>query len=79
MVNFSGLQKLQKVTGGLSRLASRKTRREETFKFKIANISMHDIQAWTFTHVSIVCDLVDLQYKQYQQVSNSRTTFCIFN
>ena len=30
---------------------------------------LQDSNAWTLTHVSIVKDLVEVQYKQYQKVS----------
>ncbi|KAK7077189.1 WD repeat and FYVE domain-containing protein 3 [Halocaridina rubra] len=60
--------KLQKVTGGLTRLASRtKNRREDSIAVRKVNMSMTDVQTATFTHISIIGDLVDLQYRQYLQ------------
>lgn len=63
-------QKLQKVTGGLTRLASRtKGRREDSIATRKCNMPLPDVQMATFTHISIIGDLVDLQYRQYLQVS----------
>lgn len=59
--------KLQKMTGGLSRLASRKIKREQAVRVPLSNISLSDLELWTFTHISIVRDLVELHSKQYQQ------------
>ncbi|RZF45662.1 hypothetical protein LSTR_LSTR010613 [Laodelphax striatellus] len=57
--------KIQKVTGGLTRLASRtKVKKEETLKIR-QHLSMTDIDAWTLTHVALVRELVDLHTKQY--------------
>ncbi|GAB6019627.1 hypothetical protein CHUAL_001189 [Chamberlinius hualienensis] len=67
MVNFSGFQKLQKVTGGLTRLATRKPRRVESIKFKLANVTWSDVCSWTAHQVSVVQELVDFQCKQSQQ------------
>lgn len=64
------MQKLQKVTGGLTRLASRtKGRREDSIVTRKINMPMSDVQMATFTHISIIGDLVDLQHRQYLQVS----------
>ncbi|XP_069973806.1 WD repeat and FYVE domain-containing protein 3 isoform X2 [Penaeus vannamei] len=60
--------KLQKVTGGLTRLASRtKGRREDSIVTRKINMPMSDVQMATFTHISIIGDLVDLQHRQYLQ------------
>ncbi|KAK3895111.1 hypothetical protein Pcinc_001157 [Petrolisthes cinctipes] len=60
--------KLQKVTGGLTRLASRtKGRREDSIATRKCNMPLPDVQMATFTHISIIGDLVDLQYRQYLQ------------
>ncbi|XP_076043582.1 WD repeat and FYVE domain containing 3 bchs isoform X2 [Oratosquilla oratoria] len=60
--------KLQKVTGGLTRLASRsKSRREDSIATRKVNLPMADVQMATFTHISIIKDLVDLQHKQHIQ------------
>ncbi|KFM56661.1 WD repeat and FYVE domain-containing protein 3, partial [Stegodyphus mimosarum] len=59
--------KLQKVTGGLSRLASRKIKKDHAFRAPISNISYKDLELYTSSHVSVVRDLVEFQSKQYQQ------------
>lgn len=57
--------KIQKVTGGLTRLASRtKVKKEETMKIR-HQLSIVDVEAYTLTHVALVRELVDLQSKQY--------------
>nr|XP_037269371.1 WD repeat and FYVE domain-containing protein 3-like isoform X4 [Rhipicephalus microplus] len=60
-------QKLQKVTGGLSRLASRKIKREQAPKVPLSTMTSQEVEMWTQVHVSIVQELVDLQLKRHQQ------------
>uniref|UniRef100_A0A6B0VGF8 Putative kinase a-anchor protein neurobeachin n=1 Tax=Ixodes ricinus TaxID=34613 RepID=A0A6B0VGF8_IXORI len=60
-------QKLQKVTGGLSRLASRKIKREQAPKVPLSNLTFPEVEMWTQVHVSIVQELVDMQLKRHQQ------------
>ncbi|XP_068245244.1 WD repeat and FYVE domain-containing protein 3 isoform X2 [Palaemon carinicauda] len=68
--------KLQKVTGGLTRLASRtKSRREDSIAVRKVNMSMADVQIATFTHISIIGDLVDLQHRQYLQKQKHMTCY----
>uniref|UniRef100_T1IS53 WD repeat and FYVE domain-containing protein 3 n=1 Tax=Strigamia maritima TaxID=126957 RepID=T1IS53_STRMM len=59
--------KILKVTGGLSRLASRKNRKEEVVRVRWVNVSSHDVLNWTFAHIATVKDLVELQSKRAQQ------------
>ncbi|GLG99384.1 Neurobeachin [Gryllus bimaculatus] len=60
--------KIQKVTGGLTRLASRtKVKKEETIRVRYSQLPMSDIGAWTLSHVALVRELVEVQEKQYQQ------------
>ncbi|UYV62149.1 WDFY3 [Cordylochernes scorpioides] len=59
--------KIQKVTGGLSRLASRKIKKEQSAKIPYANVAMNDVEAWTLTHISLVQDLSEFHFKQFQQ------------
>eukprot|EP00058_Branchiostoma_floridae_P010550 XP_002596038.1 hypothetical protein BRAFLDRAFT_202950 [Branchiostoma floridae] len=61
--------KLQKMSSGLSRLASRKARRDAS-QVKIVPSSMQEVNVWNFTHVAVVRDLVELRYKQYQQAQH---------
>ncbi len=51
------------------RLASRKHKKDTPVKQSPA--SVQDINMWTITHVLVVKDLVEIQYKQYLQVSIS--------
>ncbi|XP_063865461.1 WD repeat and FYVE domain-containing protein 3-like isoform X1 [Scylla paramamosain] len=68
--------KLQKVTGGLTRLASRtKGRREDSIVARKVAIPMADVQMATFTHISIIGDLVDLQYRQHLQKQKHMTSY----
>ncbi|XP_045600783.1 WD repeat and FYVE domain-containing protein 3 isoform X4 [Procambarus clarkii] len=68
--------KLQKVTGGLTRLASRtKGRREDSIVVRKVNMPMSDVQMAIFTHISIIGDLVDLQYRQYLQKQKHMTSY----
>ncbi|XP_064458168.1 WD repeat and FYVE domain-containing protein 3-like isoform X2 [Ornithodoros turicata] len=60
-------QKLQKVTGGLTRLASRKIKREQTTRVPLSNLTFQEVDMWTQVHISIVQELVDLQVKRHQQ------------
>ncbi|GFQ88429.1 WD repeat and FYVE domain-containing protein 3 [Trichonephila clavata] len=59
--------KLQKVTGGLSRLASRKMKKDHTFRVPLSNISYKELELYTSSHLSVVRELVEFQSKQYQQ------------
>ena len=70
--------KLKKVTGGLTRLASRsQARRDDSIKIKNTNITSAEFLTGTLSHVGIVRDLVDLQEKQQEEV-NSSNIFIIF-
>ncbi|CAI9723395.1 repeat and FYVE domain-containing 3-like isoform X2 [Octopus vulgaris] len=60
--------KLQKVSSGVLRLASRKTKKELPLKSSPATtVHSSDFFMWTNSHVSIVKDLVEFQFKQYMQ------------
>ncbi|CAM1304230.1 WDFY3 (predicted) [Pycnogonum litorale] len=59
--------KLQKVTGGLTRLATRRPKRENATKTAFSTATFSEVQMWTFAHLSITKDLVELQMKQAQQ------------
>ncbi|XP_042903173.1 WD repeat and FYVE domain-containing protein 3 isoform X2 [Parasteatoda tepidariorum] len=59
--------KLQKVTGGLSRLASRKMKKDHPFRAPVSNVSYKELELYTSSHVSLVRDLVEFQSKQHQQ------------
>ncbi|XP_050700499.1 WD repeat and FYVE domain-containing protein 3-like isoform X2 [Eriocheir sinensis] len=68
--------KLQKVTGGLTRLASRtKGRREDSIVTRKVTMPMADVQMATFTHISIIGDLIDLQYRQHLQKTKHMTSY----
>ncbi|XP_064637335.1 WD repeat and FYVE domain-containing protein 3-like isoform X3 [Lineus longissimus] len=57
--------KLQKVGSGVLRLATRKPKKD--LPIRASPASVQDSNMWTFTHVSIVKDLVQFQFQQYQQ------------
>ncbi|XP_067008592.2 WD repeat and FYVE domain-containing protein 3 [Anabrus simplex] len=60
--------KIQKVTGGLTRLASRtKVKKEETIRIRYSQLPMSDIATWTISHVALVRELVEVRAKQHQQ------------
>lgn len=60
--------KLQKVSSGVLRLASRKTKKDLPLKSSPATtVHSSDFFMWTMSHVSIVKDLVEFQFKQYLQ------------
>ncbi|XP_076326045.1 WD repeat and FYVE domain containing 3 bchs isoform X2 [Tachypleus tridentatus] len=59
--------RLQKVTGGLSRLASRKIKKEHSPRVATTKMSLKEAHLWTFSHISIVRDLVELHLKHRQQ------------
>ncbi|XP_056017801.1 WD repeat and FYVE domain-containing protein 3-like isoform X2 [Ostrea edulis] len=57
---------LQKVGSGVLRLATRKGKKELPLKVSpCSNVHMTDFISWTLSHISIVKDLVQLQYQQY--------------
>lgn len=57
--------KIQKVTGGLTRLASRtKVKKDEYAKTK-SHIAKHKAFEWTNVHVNLVKDLCDQRYVQH--------------
>lgn len=61
-------QKIQKVTGGLTRLASRtKVKKEETIRMRYSCLPQCEIAAWTIGHAALVKDLVEVRAKQHQQ------------
>jgi hypothetical protein len=61
-------QKIQKVTGGLTRLASRtKVKKEETIRMRYSSLPQCEVAAWTVGHVSLVRDLVEVRAKQHLQ------------
>ncbi|KAJ8022395.1 WD repeat and FYVE domain-containing protein 3 [Holothuria leucospilota] len=55
-----------KVTSGFNLLSSRKSKRESA-SIRASVSSLNDVNIWTFTHVFIVRDLVELQFNQYRQ------------
>lgn len=60
-------QKIQKVTGGLTRLASRtKVKKEESLKVR-APMSDTELETCTLTHVALVKELTELQNKTHCQ------------
>ncbi|XP_068150456.1 LOW QUALITY PROTEIN: WD repeat and FYVE domain-containing protein 3 [Drosophila tropicalis] len=60
--------KIQKVTGGLTRLASRtKVKKDELVRTK-SNMSREAAYESTGIHVQLIKDLLDLRLKQYQQM-----------
>jgi hypothetical protein len=61
-------QKIQKVTGGLTRLASRtKVKKEETIRMRYSSLPQCEVAAWTIGHVALVKDLVEVRAKQHLQ------------
>jgi hypothetical protein len=61
-------QKIQKVTGGLTRLASRtKVKKEETIRMRYSSLPQCEIAAWTVGRAALVKDLVEARAKQHQQ------------
>jgi len=57
--------KIHKVTGGLTRLASRtKVRKEETARVRV-NIKKKHALDWMLNHVAIICDLVEMRRQQH--------------
>nr|CAD7199815.1 unnamed protein product [Timema douglasi] len=60
--------KIQKVTGGLTRLASRtKVKKEETIRVRYSSLSHYEVADWTLNHVALVKELVEVRTKQHQQ------------
>lgn len=56
----------------MTRLASRtKGRREDSIVTRKVTMPMADVQMATFTHISIIGDLIDLQYRQHLQVCST--------
>ncbi|CAH1794598.1 unnamed protein product [Owenia fusiformis] len=60
--------KLAKMSSGVLRLAGKKTKRETPYKNCITTPA--EMNMWTWTHVAIVRDLVELHYKQYLQAQS---------
>jgi hypothetical protein len=68
LADFYYFQKIQKVTGGLTRLASRtKVKKEETIRMRYSSLPQCEIAAWTVDHAALVKDLVEVRAKQHQQ------------
>ncbi|KAL5018829.1 hypothetical protein ScPMuIL_004551 [Solemya velum] len=68
--------KLQKVGSNVLRLTSRKTKRELPIKSSpLSNVHMSDFVMWTLSHIAIVKDLVELQYRQYLQSNQHMTKY----
>ncbi|KAI5732691.1 hypothetical protein M8J76_003102 [Diaphorina citri] len=60
--------KIQKVTGGLTRLASRsKVKKEDTIKIRNSRLTGPEMKKWTLVQVSNVGELVAMQTKQRAQ------------
>ncbi|XP_068089612.1 WD repeat and FYVE domain-containing protein 3 isoform X2 [Hyperolius riggenbachi] len=64
----SSQSKLSRVSSGfgLSKLTGSRRNRKESGLNK-HNLSTQEISQWIFTHISVVRDLVDMQYKEYQE------------
>jgi hypothetical protein len=61
------LQKIQKVTGGLTRLASRtKAKKEESIRVKL-RLHYGTVVQWTEQNVALVRELASTRKLQYQQ------------
>ncbi|XP_041447245.1 WD repeat and FYVE domain-containing protein 3 isoform X2 [Xenopus laevis] len=60
--------KLSRVSSGfgLSKLTGSRRNRKESGLNK-HNLSAQEISQWVFTHIAVVRDLVDMQYKEYQE------------
>uniref|UniRef100_A0A670KCI7 WD repeat and FYVE domain containing 3 n=1 Tax=Podarcis muralis TaxID=64176 RepID=A0A670KCI7_PODMU len=60
--------KLSRVSSGfgLSKLTGSRRNRKESGLNK-HNLSTQEISQWMFTHIAVVRDLVDMQYKEYQE------------
>ncbi|OXB84085.1 UNVERIFIED_CONTAM: hypothetical protein H355_012203 [Colinus virginianus] len=60
--------KLSRVSSGfgLSKLTGSRRNRKESGLNK-HNLSSQEISQWMFTHIAVVRDLVDMQYKEYQE------------
>jgi hypothetical protein len=68
LASFCNFQKIQKVTGGLTRLASRtKVKKEETIRVRYSSLTQCEIAVWTISHSALVKDLVEVRAKQHQQ------------
>lgn len=60
--------KIQKVTGGLTRLASRsKVKKEDTIKIRNSRLTGPEMKKWTLLQVGNVAELVSMQAKQRAQ------------
>nr|XP_018916724.1 PREDICTED: WD repeat and FYVE domain-containing protein 3 [Bemisia tabaci] len=60
--------KIQKVTGGLTRLASRtKVKRDETVKIRYSHLTQADMSSWTLSRIALIRDLVALKAIQRSQ------------
>ncbi|XP_019753468.2 WD repeat and FYVE domain-containing protein 3 isoform X1 [Dendroctonus ponderosae] len=61
--------KIHKVTGGLTRLASRtKVRKDEMTRIRV-NISRKQALNWVISHVGIISDLVEMRRQQHQNTT----------
>ncbi|KAL1508880.1 hypothetical protein ABEB36_003702 [Hypothenemus hampei] len=61
--------KIHKVTGGLTRLASRtKVRKEELTKVRV-RVKRKPALSWIINHVGIICELVELRRQQHQNTT----------
>nr|CAD7577574.1 unnamed protein product [Timema californicum] len=64
---LTATRKIQKVTGGLTRLASRtKVKKEETIRVRYSSLSHYEVADWTLNHVALVKELVEVRTKQHQ-------------
>lgn len=63
------MQKIQKVTGGLTRLASRtKVRKEESVRVRL-RLHQNTVAQWTEQHVALVRELAAVRRLQHQQTN----------
>ncbi|XP_072261545.1 WD repeat and FYVE domain-containing protein 3 isoform X2 [Pyxicephalus adspersus] len=64
----SSQSKLSRVSSGfgLSKLTGSRRNRKESGLNK-HNLSTQEISQWIFTHIAVVRDLMDMQYKEYQE------------
>ncbi|XP_062992252.1 WD repeat and FYVE domain-containing protein 3 isoform X3 [Elgaria multicarinata webbii] len=68
--------KLSRVSSGfgLSKLTGSRRNRKESGLNK-HNPSTQEISQWMFTHIAVVRDLVDMQYKEYQERQQNALTY----
>ncbi|KAG8454376.1 hypothetical protein GDO86_000847 [Hymenochirus boettgeri] len=74
----SSQSKLSRVSSGfgLSKLTGPRRNRKETGLNK-HNLSAQEISQWIFTHIAVVRDLVDMQYKEYQERQQNALKYVI--